>query len=86
MDLLGGGEVFDIAIISKPDGCAYLPKRIEWIKKVLGEESEMCAMPPACNCGKTTSDTPGLFDFTLWNLFVTTGSVREELLSSVTKS
>ena len=29
---------------------SYIPNRIQWIKKVLGEESEMCALPPACSC------------------------------------
>ena len=37
----------------------YIPRRIEWIKKVLGEESKFCIKPNPCGCAATFNDPYG---------------------------
>ena len=34
----------------------YIPRRIEWIKKVLGEESKFCIKPNPCGCTADSND------------------------------
>ena len=42
----------------------YIPRRIEWIKKVLGEDSKFCLKPKQCSCADvTTDDDPGKITF-----------------------
>ena len=41
----------------------YIPRRIQWIKKVLGDESIFCAPPNPCRCALPLPDFDGKIAF-----------------------
>ena len=45
----------------------YVPRRIKWIKNVIGKELEACEPPPPCDCGTMTEKNSRHFYFVLHN-------------------
>ena len=40
---------------------SYVPRRINWIKSVIGKELVACRPPPSCNCGDVPSKNSLIF-------------------------